>query len=282
MKYKRLTEIIVWLVLAILFSWRLIAIIFENIIEGHGVPYLYEFYSDIIFSSLVIIFPIIFNVIFGELPFEYVRNRNLEKIRDKRHRIQNIKVSGNSNVIIQDSSNDELINDVKSEKYLMLLANDSKRLSEKVYSRSGLYLLVGCMIALIGILYFSIQSIDVLKSESVPLTNQLILMLPRIGALLFIELIAFFFLKQYRITMDEFRHYENIKRQRESDLAKFKIIENADNKDDSFKLIEKLSLHVVHENLKKDESTELLELRKLDKSELDILSKILEKIPLGK
>ena len=42
---------------------------------------------------------------------------------------------------------------------------------------------------------------------------------PRFGILFFIELIAFFFLRQYKAAMEEFRYYEAIKRQREETLA---------------------------------------------------------------
>lgn len=282
MKRNRLIEILIWIIIAILFGWRLFAVIYTNLINGYGIPFLYELYSDIIFCSLILIFPVIFKVIFGELPFEFIRNKNLERIKGKSEKPYNIKISGESNVIIQKSSDSNPENLTNSETYLISLARDSKILSEKVYSRSGLHLLIGCMIALIGILYFSIQSIDVLKTENTPLSNQLLLLLPRIGALFFIELIAFFFLKQYRITMDEFRYYENIKRQREADLAKYKIVNSTDNYDNAIKLIEMLSLNISISNLKKDESTELIELRKLDKTELELLTKIIDKISIGK
>lgn len=49
--------------------------------------------------------------------------------------------------------------------------------------------------------------------------------LPRFGILFFIEYIAFFFLKQYRILMEEYRYYESIKRQRQDVLSVYLLIQ---------------------------------------------------------
>jgi hypothetical protein len=43
--------------------------------------------------------------------------------------------------------------------------------------------------------------------------------LPRFGILFFIETIAFFFLRQYRTAMDEYRYFEAIKRKREENFV---------------------------------------------------------------
>jgi hypothetical protein len=279
MKVKRIVEITAWIIIAILFGWRLFAFIYSRIHNNENIPFLYEFYSDIIYCSMAIIFPVIFKVIFDELPFEYISNRNIEKKKEKTMNSKQSIINQDLDINIQSSLNHEIRDKLDSEKYLMILANDSKKLSEKIYSSSGYYLLIGSLIALIGILFFSIQTINVLQIEKNDISKQIIYMLQRFGILLFIELVAFFFLKQYRTTLDEFRYYECIKRQRESDLAKLIIIEKSEYSADALTLIDKLSFDRQIGNLRKDESTELLELRKLDKSEVDILSKIIDKIP---
>ncbi len=42
-----------------------------------------------------------------------------------------------------------------------------------------------------------------------------LVLLPGFGILFFIEFVAFFFLRQYRSALDEFRYYDAIRRNRE-------------------------------------------------------------------
>jgi hypothetical protein len=57
------------------------------------------------------------------------------------------------------------------------------------------------------------------KPSPTPKTTEVLFFFgSRFGVLFFIEFVAFFFLRQYRATMDEFRYYETAQRNREDNL----------------------------------------------------------------
>lgn len=132
------------------------------------------------------------------------------------------------------------------ELFLRRNSKRSKDLSMKIFYRAGVYLFFGAVIAFTGIFLISAifdgegagagnrNSAGVVAEVSESPTRQqedtsskVIKMVPRTGALIFIELIAFFFLKQYRVAMDEFRYYEAIARQREELIALYQLLGSA-------------------------------------------------------
>ena len=166
-----------------------------------------------------------------------------------------------------------------SSEFLSRLCAESEKLSQKIYNRSSSYIFMGSLIALIGIIYFSFQSVQILENSMG--MEMLISFIPRIGALVFIELIAFFFLKQYRVTIDDFKYYESIKRQREANLFIFKIhIEDEDlvKKENIESLLKSLELFQNPSLLKANETTESIENRKYSNQELDILNNIISQL----
>lgn len=115
-------------------------------------------------------------------------------------------------------------------------------------------------------------------NEQPDLSYYVIKYLPRLGALFFIEFIAFFFLKQYRASMDEFKYYESIKRNREE--INFKIKYMKESKDENnLEVMKELILFNSNPGiLRKEETTELIEKRKLSKEEVGIMEKLLDTI----
>lgn len=162
----------------------------------------------------------------------------------------------------------------KLENYLKNLISGSERLSNTILSRGSLYLFLGIVFSLCGLVFFYMQA-HILNPQY-DITRQIISLLPNFGVLFFIELISFFFLKQYRVTMDEFRYYEAIKRSREEILTMVKLYLSVGKESDLVNILDRISLSSQVGKLDSGQSTELLETRKLDKGELDSLTRIIE------
>lgn len=170
-----------------------------------------------------------------------------------------------------------------AEGYLSDLVISSARLSKDIYSRGSLYLLFGVIFSIVGLVFFysqvhasDPQSPVANISTSSSFVNELIYLAPKFGILFFIELISFFFLKQYRVTMDEFRYYEAIKRSREETLAVVKLLSVNSENVDYMAVLDRLKFSSNVGRLESGQTTELLEARKFDKDELDFLAKIAE------
>lgn len=113
-------------------------------------------------------------------------------------------------------------------------------------------------------------------NEQPDLSYYIVKYLPRLGALFFIEFIAFFFLKQYRASMDEFKYYESIKRNREEIVFKIKYMEESKNEDHLEVMKDLILFNSNPDILRKEETTELIEKRKLSKEEVGIIEKLLD------
>lgn len=221
-----------------------------------------DFYNQFLLAILLILAPILFKLIFGKLPFEYLRSR--------RENNPEIRVVGNNNTVFTQPETKK----AKGETYILECIEESKTISERIFSRSGVYLLVGCLIAFIGVAIFYSPIFS--TTASTDISQRLLDYLPRFGALFFIEFIAFFFLKQYRTMLEEYRYYEAIKRKRQDNLNLIELIErHKDNTEFSKLLIEKISNSTITK-LSNGETTEILEAQKLANQDLDIFSKITE------
>ncbi|NOQ75615.1 MAG: hypothetical protein GQ574_26645 [Crocinitomix sp.] len=287
-----IVEIVIWVLFAVaggfktyysqIFSFKL-----ETINSNDS---LFSFYSivlnSIIIGSLVWIIPILWKIIFNVFPFEnlryYIRTRETKENdspSSKENKLVPSAVADNSTEK-QTQRLKKSLKDFESEDLLVHLCGMSGRLSRKMYGRSSAYLFIGSFIAILGIVYFSFQSVSILQNT--PRNFELIIQfLPRFGALFFVEFVAFFFLKQYRITMDDFKYYESIKRQRESNLIILKLQSESmfDNDQEKLQtLIKNLSLFNNPNLLKNSETTESIENRKFSNEELNVMSNIISQI----
>lgn len=174
----------------------------------------------LIFAFIII--PIAFKLIFSKFPIEYIRYKFLQKDEAP-------------DIIIRAMSEDGYNLDVQ-----MLLSHnvqESKINAERLFSQSRIYLLFGCLIAMAGVSIFFYARNNYIdntiflemfnKGESLSILGLKIFeYLPRFGVLFFIEYIAFFFLKQYRILMEEYRYYEAIKRERQDILSAYLLFKD--------------------------------------------------------
>lgn len=206
-----------------MYTWLFLGVLCSFIFWGKS----HENIPRFICVSLFILVPYIFKLIFSELPFAYFRDKYILKKEDK------------------DFISKTLSNEVFIETQLLLLHSiqESKINAERLFSHSRACLLWGCLIAGLGlgIFFFLNDSISIKGLNDFQLENNLLNILiikileylPRFGVLFFIEYIAFFFLKQYRILMEEYRYYESIKRERQDLLVTYLSIKELEDKKES-------------------------------------------------
>ncbi|KLW00224.1 hypothetical protein SK44_03492 [Klebsiella aerogenes] len=231
------------------------------------------------FKALVLwLVPFAYTNIFGVSPVYSCILKIKNKANEGRDR-RNERVFGDGGRISAPSMGIPPVTEDKknnSEVYLLDLISSSNKLAGDIFRRGGVYLFFGVIFSFGGMLFFYSQSHGV--NLSLPITLQLLALVPKVGILIFIELISFFFLKQYRVSMDEFRHFEAIKRSREETLAIVKLVSSGDEKVDFMALLDKLHFSSGVGRLDSGQTTELLESRKMDKDEFEFLTKIVEAV----
>lgn len=260
--YNRVIELYVWMFLALLVVFPAL---YYSLRYRFREDFILEFYNQFLLATLLILTPVLFKLIFGKLPLEYLRS--------KREGTQEVKIqdSHNINVVVQQQTHEE-----KLENYNLQCINESKAIAERVFTRSGVYLLVGCLIAFIGVAIFYSPIFQ--QTNSTDITQRLLDYLPRFGALFFIEFIAFFFLKQYRIMLEEYRYYEAIKRKRQDNMNLIELIEMHKDNLELLKLLTENISQTVITKLSNGETTEILETQKIINQDMDIFSKFTDLI----
>lgn len=149
------------------------------------------------------------------------------------------------------------------QEFIPMCVKNSRDTAKKLFIRSGWYLFIGVIIASSGIMWFY-TSRDWVVSNGELNINLLIEILPRAGVLLFIELMAFFFLKQSRSIMDEFKYFDSIARHREESMFLIKFAIEKSEGINSIQIAEKGWFFSKAEKLRVGETTEILESRKIE------------------
>ena len=95
--------------------------------------------------------------------------------------------------------------------------------SRRVYRSCFLYLLLGISMVIAGVSVFVAPIFPSYEPE-LRFIDNVFIYIPRFGVLFFIEFIAFYFLKQYRLNMEDYRYYESVIRNMEESLFLYNII----------------------------------------------------------
>ncbi|MCP4254043.1 MAG: hypothetical protein GY775_11665 [Candidatus Scalindua sp.] len=261
-------EFMMWTMIGLLASWKFW---YQLITFGSQVTFIEIATNNsgvILFSILLVILPFLFYQIFGFMPFNALRRyAHARRIAKKEERSLSL-------VHIEQNKYESM--DV--DKLLTLFSLSSERLANNIYRRAGVYLLIGVLIAFSGLVFFYSQTNKNFHSDASSPLGMLMSYGPRFGILFFIEFVAFFFLRQYKSAMDEFRYYEAIKRNREENLALIRFAKEQKEKVDIFDLIMKSKFYSDAGKLAKGETTEILESKKLQKDEIAIFEKIIESV----
>lgn len=291
--YTRSSEPAVWLAISLFLSGVFLAM---ALISGRGLLQPSVVLETSIIAALPLLFALVFRQIFAAFPFEYIRGRLKGGLR-----YHSLKPTGTPAVTGEDRSldipNDEISAKVLKNEATALRSTSppelfasyvlrSRHLADSIYSRSGVYLLVGVVVAFSGLLFFYTQTanLSILSAgtEDTYRFQHLLTLAPKFGILFFIEIVAFFFLRQYRSAMDEFRYYEAIKRKREETLALLILAEKSTRPVDIAELLKIDTFFSSAGKLSAGESSEIIESRKLEKNELDLLEKVVEVLSRSK
>lgn len=268
-------EVIVWVSIAGIISLRFWVKVWNTrgALDKWFVLLFEYYYREILLSAVILLFPFLFLLIFGNYPLAFLRQVRAK--RDVPISIESEQTGLNSGGATERREPSTIIVDEKAhsaEKFLESLADSSRKLSESIYTRAGVYLLIGVLIAFSGLLFFYTQTAALAEVKDIYVLLPHIL--PRFGILFFIELIAFFFLKQYRTAMDEFRYFEAIKRAREETLALVRLIREPLDNIDAKEILTRISFYSNAGRLSPGETTELIESKKLDSGDLELLEKV--------
>lgn len=235
-------------------------------------------YFEILGGILAVIFPVLYSLIFGALPLENIRRGREERKLYALREHSRVEASPDTNSSSREYNLDELITKEtiaeSPEDYFANLVLGSRKLARGLYSRSGVYLMIGVLIAFSGLGFFYLQTSALLSEKNS--ASLLISLAPNFGILFFIEFIALFFLKQYRSAMDEFRYYESLQRSREETLAIIKMLKESENSSSVFEMIEKTGFRSTSEKLDNGQTTDLIESKKLNKDEAEIFMKLID------
>ena len=262
---QKVLEIYFWMIVSMIPLFPAIALKLTNSKNGTDYEFFLDNYINILSSLLTLLLPLLVKLIFGKLPFEYIRNRN-----NKNKSIESLEYNEEDIQAIYP------ILDEVSEDYKVKCINESHIIAEKIFIRSGVYLLVGCLIAFAGITIFYSPWFNKI-SNNAEIGQRLLEYIPRFCALFFIEFIAFFFLKQYRIMLEEYRYYEAVKRKRQDALNLINLIEQYKNEPDMIKIFKEFSGETLsHHKLTREETTQILETQKILNQDTDIFGKFID------
>ncbi|WP_433910921.1 hypothetical protein [Sphingomonas yabuuchiae] len=276
-------EMAIWYMISIAISGNTLISLSKEKSFNNRIEIIQDNYSYVILSLVLLIFPFIFNSIFDALPLELLRIRRMTVEQRAAYRGRgSIRVLSNSPQISLHPP--ETLNNLApphtaqsadpSLVALHLQVEHSKALASKIFNRAGVYLLVGALTAFSGLAFFYIQAPT--QSVNPDISSIIVNLAPKFGILFFIEFIAFFFLRQYRGAMDEFRYYESLQRSREEMIFSYNALKGLDD-DLAFSEAIKSSLFSSKVlSLSPGHTTENIEIRKLESNELAGLAKIIE------
>lgn len=277
----RLMESYLWAVIATAIAGRVLYFSTQASYDSSRI--LGQYYWDAVIAGLVFIFPIVFRLIFGVLPLEFLR---LSRTRGEHPSVINIggdylggPLPGATSTPLE-NKRPFVGETITPQSLLFDYATNSRDLAKGIYGRAGVYLLVGVLVAFSGLFFFYSQTGGLVVPPDV--STLLLVLAPKFGILFFIEFVAFFFLRQYRSAMDEFRYYEAVARTREEVVALLGIAKEAGAPLQPMELVKHEAFFSKGTVLAKGQTTEIIEARRMEKSEIDLLEKIVETLARAK
>ena len=183
----RMVELYLWSIAAFVISGRLWIMMLRF---GRFHPdMLTDFYLDVLAGVLCLIFPILYRLIFGLLPLQHLRLARLtapERAAEARIIVE--RVPATPERVSRPSYS--LTKDTEPLAVLAQLTQSSRNLSDRIFTRAGIYLIVGVLIAFSGLIFFYTQTAGtnphVAPSDASPFgiaATQVATLAPRFGIL---------------------------------------------------------------------------------------------------
>jgi hypothetical protein len=223
--------------------------------------------------------PILFRLTFGEYPLTWSLRGALEnEIKSQ----ATVSLSGFRRVnevvpvspFVIEEIKDKADSSVDPRQLLALYGESTSKLAEKIFKRSNAHLFAGGVIAAVGIAVFLFRSSQITSASE--WKEMIRILAPGFGILFFIELVAFFFLRQYRAAMDDYRYFDAVRRSREESLVILKMFAENPNEVSTKDVLAAMSIYSSAGKLGKDETTEMLEVRKMQRDETFVFEKLAE------
>ena len=238
-------------------------------------------------ASLVVILSVVFQRIFGVLPFSWMMDQTSGHTfvygrGPFGHFGMPIDAEAEAREFKWESPTTETLAKAQPREIVAYYSLRSRKLAEALFNRAGVYLMVGAITAMGGLAFFYINTRflprPIPHPDPMTLTELMSQLLPGLGVLFFIELVAFFFLRQYRAAMDEFRYYDAVARTREEVFAMLRLAEAGGDQDACAKLALTDRFFSSPPPLATEQIQAILELRKGEKNEaldaLDLLRRL--------
>jgi hypothetical protein len=142
-------------------------------------------------------------------------------------------------------------------------SRSSGRLAERMERRTNTYLILGIGMGLIGLTvwYFSVAHLQT-KSTGEFLQQAA----PRLTILLFIELLAGYFLQQYRIGVEDFKYFLNLKHRAEGNRVTYSILSKLGDVESLRNFANSISAALPTTKLQAGETTTVLEAMKANEN----------------
>ncbi|MEI3802738.1 MULTISPECIES: hypothetical protein [unclassified Chitinophaga] len=211
---------------------------------------------------IVLLGVLVFGLIYQNMPIRFLRN-DVSKPRQE-----------------QKEADEKRYEHDNPNYYLNKLSYDYRKLAATVRNTAKLYLGAGLVIAVLGVYIFISSFFQNLKApgELNYIEKGFFVYATRTSSLIFIELIAFFLLKQFRLTNDESRYYDSIKRQIEGHLLLNKLLDHYKIAP-SAEIIDKFKIYENLDKLSSGETTIQLESVKSPDTFIDLFKSVIDKIP---
>lgn len=294
---RRVNEVLLWAALVLLALGGVLISLAQYGDQMRPTDLVTSYYSEILLGFIVGIFPIVFNLVFGSLPLETLRG-----VRERRKTLKVVREAAQTSEIAEQQSRETdtprhgspgitykdvfalAVAETEPEdlpaktplEQLHKQSASSRKTAGKLFGRAGVYLFIGVMIAATGLAFFYVQSSPTIAKPAGDMGHALLDLAPRFGILFFIEFLAFFFLKQYRAAIDEFRYYEAITRSREEMVFSYLALSEVNGSPMIGEAIRTGMFSSKVAALAPGHTTELLEARKVEGTDLAGLAKILE------
>lgn len=268
-KNLRGTELFIWGLLGYAISYWL----YGDVLFNNDVSSAYYNQAWILFIAICCI-PFISEILFGDYPFALIRSYITSSNTEETH--ENEPEEDINHLDFLDICNQHI------KKY--------DKIADNLQEKSLTFASLGYALAMLGILIFMYLSGQLKTTDSSfnpkifeenSITSYILYMitinLPRFGVLFFIEYIAIFCLKQYRVLLEEYKYYQLLKH----NLVQCKIILSFFNQYKDSPDIIKLLLEYVNSNFLKApsfSSSDKIKLEQIVNNDLDMLSKITDLI----
>jgi AraC-like DNA-binding protein len=157
------------------------------------------------------------------------------------------------------------------EKSFGLYIQRSQIAAQTALRRPNALLFVGTIIAVAGLIFYVVTQTRLENNLSESFWATMLNLSPRLLMLLFIQVLAGFFLRQYRASMEDFRYYESVLRHREAQYLSYTLRKQLDDKKALLRFADEILKEVQFGILSHGQTTVAIEAQRTEENEFSSL-----------